>query len=215
MGGFTSGRYGRRSARPFPGEMFTLPVGRIVRSGVLAEGITRGAGALEWHETALCSLSAVRFAVERQADDTAQLSLSYAVRGSRCSVVVRLFAVPQPFGGCRWHYECPTCRRRCRSLFRPIRYAAQFACRLCHRVRYHSQSLGAFDRAIYRADKLRRRVCASADSGERRQWVRTATWEAVMEAAEDLEYRAYGWKLGSLDSFLTRTEPGTTAPALP
>lgn len=209
MGGCGSGWYGRRSSRPFAGEMFELPIGRIVQSGVLAEGIARGTGSLDWFETALCALSGVRFDVERRSPTDAQLLLSYDVRaGERVSLSVALRGAPQPFGGMRWRYTCPDCGRACRSLFRPIRgFMARFACRRCQGVRYQSQSLGRADRLQYRAAKIRQRVCAPGADGVRRKGLHRDTWRKALATAEELDLWAFEHRLPGLEAFLSRCQP--------
>jgi hypothetical protein len=63
------------------------------------------------------------------------------------------------FGGRRRWFECPSCGRPCRVLYRGER----FLCRLCQGLRYASQYETAGGRARNRAQKLRTRLGGSAN----------------------------------------------------
>jgi hypothetical protein len=49
---------------------------------------------------------------------------------------VYLHPTPLNFGGVRWWFCCPGCRRRCAKLYLPR--ASAFRCRLCHDLSYQS-----------------------------------------------------------------------------
>jgi hypothetical protein len=66
---------------------------------------------------------------------------------------VRLERMPCRFGGERTYFTCPDCGRRCERLFGLDR-AGRFACRLCLRLGYASESESHEDRAWRRQRKL-------------------------------------------------------------
>ena len=52
---------------------------------------------------------------------------------------IKLHSTPLHFGGCRWWFECPGCRRRCSKLYLAPQ-GTSFACRICHHLWYRSTS---------------------------------------------------------------------------
>ena len=74
---------------------------------------------------------------------------------------VPIVHVPCRFGGNRPYFICPgvvngvACGRRVAKLHGPGRY---FLCRHCYRLAHASQSEGAWDRTLRRANKIRQRL---------------------------------------------------------
>jgi len=62
----------------------------------------------------------------------------------------------RPHGGSQGYWRCPKCERLCCDLF-VIENA--LACRVCHRLSYHSQRI--LNPAVVRAEKLRRKLGAA------------------------------------------------------
>lgn len=71
---------------------------------------------------------------------TLSLAANHSPEGSGQSATdwIPLEAAPQPFGGVRWWFTCPWCRRRCRFVYLP-RPELPFRCRRCYGLRYASQ----------------------------------------------------------------------------
>jgi hypothetical protein len=95
-----------------------------------------------------------------------RLHLSYRVRigGGEWEDVaetVRIVHVPCPFGGARAYFVSPgmangvVCGRRVAKLHGLGRY---FLCRHCYRLVHASQSEGAWERTLRRANKIRQRL---------------------------------------------------------
>ena len=95
-----------------------------------------------------------------------RLHLSYRVRiaggdWEDVEETVRIVRVPCRFGGTRSYFICPgvvngiPCGRRVVKLHGPGRY---FLCRNCYRLAHTSQSEGAWDRALRRANTIRMRL---------------------------------------------------------
>lgn len=73
---------------------------------------------------------------------------------------VMLTRVAKPFGGAQTYFRCPRCSRRVTSLALGRQY---FRCRSCVGAAYASSQEGLTDRAMRRANKLKRRL--GADPG--------------------------------------------------
>jgi hypothetical protein len=58
------------------------------------------------------------------------------------------------FGGQRQWLVCPRCQRRCRILYG----GSRFYCRKCYRLKYQSQAEDAVQRAVTRAQRVRKRL---------------------------------------------------------
>ena len=114
---------------------------------------------------------------------------------------VRIVRVPCQFGGTRPFFICPgiingvTCNRRVAKLYGPGRY---FLCRRCYRLAHTSQTENASDRALRRANKVRKRLGGAAGTDApfpdkpKGMWRRT--YERLREqasAAETVADRAF------------------------
>ena len=62
---------------------------------------------------------------------------------------------PCQYGGKRLWFTCPRCGKRVAVLYAPDRY---FACRKCGDLAYATQKQGIGDRALTKADKIRKRL---------------------------------------------------------
>ena len=97
-------------------------------------------------------------------------------------------ATRQRFGGFRWWFVCPNCGSRSTKLYlREV--AAHVSCRVCLRLRYTSQSLSMPERWRHRAGVLFRRAGCHADDSYyyKPKWMRWATFNRLIDEAEDLE----------------------------
>jgi hypothetical protein len=70
---------------------------------------------------------------------------------------VELARVTKPFGGTQTYFRCPRCSRRVTTLALGQRY---FRCRICVGAAYGSSQESSVDRAMRRANKLKRRLGA-------------------------------------------------------
>jgi hypothetical protein len=148
------------------------------------------------------------------------VTLVYSVRnGERedwCHIEerVQLARVPKPFGGAQTYFRCPRCGRRVTTLALGRQY---FRCRTCVGAAYASSQESPTDRAMRRANKLKRRLGAEPglDSWySRPRHMRWRTFEAIdarIHAAEaevnDAHIRLLG-RLSGLDSRRSRPRIG-------
>jgi hypothetical protein len=192
MGGLGSGRPGG-SGRGMVEACRSIDANRLHREGCLRAGWT---GAWRWtHDGEKGAW------INRRAEND-RLNLTYRVRivsGEWADVAetVRIVHLPCRFGGARPYFICPgvvngiVCGRRVAKLYGPGRY---FLCRHCYRLAHASQSESTLDRAMRRANKIRRRLGGDSDmaapfpSKPKGMWRRT--YERFRERSFDAEMRA-------------------------
>lgn len=93
--------------------------------------------------------------------------------------LVPVVQTPCNYGGYRRWFLCPACDRQCELLY--LR-SARFACRLCQRVAYASQSGGAVDRLMHKAFKLQNRA------GDRKpRGMRWSKYQAIFDQIGAIE----------------------------
>ena len=192
MGGFGSGRPSG-TGRDKVEACRSIDVNRLHKKDCLRDG---WAGDWQWtsdgEKVASINLRA-------EAD---RLHLSYHVRiaGGEWEDVAETAGIvrsPCRYGGVRAYFICPgvangvACGRRVAKLHCAGRY---FLCRHCCRLAHASQSEGARDRALRRANKIRRRLGGSPDMvapfppKPKGMWRRT--YERLREQAFAAEMRA-------------------------
>jgi hypothetical protein len=188
MGGFGSGR--PNSGRITAEGCRSIDVNRLHKAGCLRAGWS---GGWEW------SRDGEKVASINLRAETDQLHLSYRVSigGSGWEDVgeaVRIVRLPCRFGGTRPFFICPgvvnsmTCGRRVGKLYGPGRY---FLCRHCYRLAHASQSENVSDRALRRANKIRKRLGGDASTDapfpRKPKRMRRQTYERLRAEASDAE----------------------------
>ena len=191
MGGFGSGRPAG-SGRAKVEACRSIDANRLHREGCLKPG-------------RICSMQWMRdgetvASINLRAEHD-RLHLTYRVRigGGEWEDVnetVRIVRTPCRFGGARPYFVCPgvvngtACGRRVAKLYGPGRY---FLCRHCYRLAHASQSEGAWDRILRRANKVRQRLGGDPGMASRfppkpkGMWRRT--YDRLREQAFDAEMR--------------------------
>ena len=151
MGGRGSGRRPSYAGKDATEESMPLDIRRLSRAGGLGPGRT-----VTWEWTlnerpqASIRIRAVPWQVT--------LSYRYTPRGGAAEVInqiVRLETTPCTLGGSRPWFACPACGQRVAVIYGAGRL---FACRQCKGLAYSSQSEAADDRALRRADRVRKRL---------------------------------------------------------
>ena len=192
MGGFGSGRRSG-TGRSKVESCRSLDVNRLNREGCLRAGWM---GGWQW------SRDGERVAWISLRADGERLHLAYRVRigGGDWEDIdesVRIVSVACRYGGARPYFMCPgvangrACGRRVAKLHGPGRY---FLCRHCNRLSYASQSEGALDRALRRANTIRQRL--GGDPGmaspfpERPKGMWRRTYERLHRRTFEIEMRA-------------------------
>jgi hypothetical protein len=100
---------------------------------------------------------------------------------------IGLDRVPCRYGGHRFYWTCPWCRRRCEVLA-IARGGFEWACRRCLRLQYQSQRLAPADRLQRRADGHYARAGIEGDDGliYKHKWMRWRTFNRLVDQANDL-----------------------------
>ena len=78
--------------------------------------------------------------------------------GRQADEAVTLDPAPQPFGGHRWWFVCPSCEHRRGRLFR---LPSGLACRVCSRVGYRVCRMDRIERLRHRATKALSRLAGA------------------------------------------------------
>ena len=117
-------------------------------------------------------------------------------RPIRCTVP---FTWTSPhLGGQRMWLECPRCTRRCVAVYAGGR---DFACRLCLRLGYLSESMSLLDRAWHRMHKLEARLAEDSSKPKRMRW---ATYGRICDQLEAVEERGDSLMLPGLQRLAAR-----------
>ena len=124
-----------------------LKIKTLKESGCLEPGF---AGTLSWPGTGLSS-SAIRFRSEEDRILLDDPSNSKPDHCGRQVLAIPLERLPCHFGGYRTWLRCPSCNGRTTSLFI---LARQFACRVCHGLKYESQQANKIDRLADRINRI-------------------------------------------------------------
>jgi len=201
MGGFGSGRPSG-SGRGTVEACRSIDVNRLHKTGCLRSG---WAGGWQWTRDGE-KVASINLRAE---NDWLHLSYRMRIGGGEWEDVaeaVRIVRLPCRFGGARPYFICPgvvngaACGRRVAKLHGPGRY---FLCRHCYRLTHASQSEGAWDRTLRRADKIRRRLGGepgmAAPFPERPKGMWRRTYEQLREQAFEAEMLAD-------EAFLTRAK---------
>jgi hypothetical protein len=157
MGGPGSGRYPRRPGKITVDLALSLDVRRWQRTGLMQPG--------QWFVAPWVNGSGLAPVTVEVEDSAVRLHLPVEVCGVAVelrSCLIQLETTPCNYGGRRLWFSCPTpdCRRRAALLY----FAkVAFACRVCCGLAYPTQHERVPDRALRRAQALRRRLGGSAN----------------------------------------------------
>jgi hypothetical protein len=192
MGGLGSGRpagFGRDKVETCR----SIDVNKLHREGCLKSGWR---GGLQWSQDGE-KVASVNLRAE---DDFLHLSFRSRISGGEWEDVeeaVLIARVACQYGGSRPYFICPglvngiTCGRRVVKLHGPGRY---FLCRHCYQLTYTSQSEEGWDRALRRANKIRKRL--GGDPGiatpfpERPKGMWKRTYERFLRESKGIETEA-------------------------
>lgn len=151
MGGIGSGRHAG-GGKSTTGDMRPLDVRSLQRGGLLAPGLAFG---WQWTVNGR-EVSSIRMRAEADRVILNYQSRSHGGEWQPMEYPVRLEWTACTLGGRRPWFLCPArgCGRRVAVLFG----GSIFACRHCHKLAYESQRERDDDRAMRRADTIRRRL---------------------------------------------------------
>ena len=142
--------------------------------------------------------------------DLQNMMLSYRIKSTDELVEqpVQTQTSPCHLGGQRHWFTCPRCNKRVAVLYAPGRY---FACRLCGGLGYATQKDGVGDRAMTKADRLRKRLgwpagIAHGDGGKPKgmHWKTFLKLKSRHDALVQVGLHDIARKLGFLRKLLER-----------
>ena len=148
MGGRGSGRRSSYSGKAETNDSMPLDIRKISRNGLLVPG-----NSFSW-QWLVCKREVASLNIRV---DLQSMVLSYRMKSTDELVEQRVQTQTSPcnLGGQRHWFTCPRCSKRVAVLYAPGRY---FACRLCGGLGYATQKEGVGDRAMTKADRLRKRL---------------------------------------------------------
>src|SRR5262245_23687310 len=171
MGGLGSGRPGSLAVVE---DGLKLDLRTLRRQGIFCGGVRFAVGMIHWTRVGggeQVASAGFAYSLDR---DQPWFRLHYTatnLNGEQTNVDDRfdLERFPQPFGGHRWYFICPSTGRRAQCLFKPPG-AVRFRARAAWRVTYRSQCLAPVWRLQERSFKFRDKVLAAGSSEWRKQY---------------------------------------------
>ena len=195
MGGSGSGRPGGYGRKSNTSSSMPLDIGKIARKGLLSPG---GSFSWQWlvNDRQVAGIS-IRV-------DSQSMMLSYRIQSTGEVVEQRVQTQTSPchLGGQRHWFTCPQCSKRVAVLYAPGQY---FACRQCGGLGYATQKEGVGDRAMTKADKLRKRLgwpagIANPNTGKPKgmHWETYNRLKSDHDELKQVSFQDIGRKLGFL-----------------
>lgn len=214
MGGYGSGRWGRRLTKGTTDEALRLDVRWLARKGLIVPG---AAGSLV---VACCQGGepAGSVAVGYDGGRPGAVVLDYGVRrgeGAPWEPVRELVALartPCRFGGERPWFRCPGCLGRRAVLFGA---GGRFRCRACHGLAYDSTRESARERDRRRADALRRRIGSepgALDAPGKPKGMHPRTFGRIVAEINARERAAHAASTAEAAALLTRLDGRSGSP---
>jgi hypothetical protein len=198
MGGFGSGRPTYRSKT---GDMRSLDVNKMHRSGVFEEGRVGG-----WQWTLDGEkVASIGYTMEAHGIRLRYTSDSYWHGKEDINYVVPIIRRPCRYGGTRPYFRCPGIvrGRHCGRTVAKLYGGRYFLCRHCHNLAYYSQSETPQDRLLRKANK--KRMALGGEPGTSSllpmrpigMWHRTyeREIEAILEAEEMADRQFMAWMM--------------------
>ena len=199
MGGRGSGRRSSYSGKPNTCDSMPLDIRKFARKGLLVPG-----SSFSWEWTVNDSkVAGINIRVDLQS-----MVLSYRMKSTDEVVEQRVQTQTSPcnLGGQRHWFTCPRCSKRVAVLYAPGRY---FSCRQCGGLGYATQKEGVGDRAMTKADKLRKRLgwpagIANPGTGKPKgmHWETYDRLKSDHDELKQVSFHDIGRKLGFLHKLL-------------
>ena len=201
MGGRGSGRPSGFGGKRDTSSSMPLDIRKITRKGLLVPG---SSFSWQWlvNDRQVAGIS-IRV-------DLQGMVLSYRIQSTGEVVEQRVQTQTSPchLGGQRQWFTCPQCSKRVAVLYAPGRYVA---CRLCGGLGYATQKEGVGDRAMTKADKLRKRLgwpagIVNLNTGKPKgmHWKTYDRLKSDHDELKQVSFHDVGRKLGFLHKLLGR-----------
>jgi len=135
---------GRPTHRLKTQDFRSIDIRRFSRDGLLT---SPWQGVWSWRDAQTGSVTA---AISLRTSSKS-IGLQYACDGRPVDAQITLERTACTYGGTRVWFNCPACTRRCAVLYLRM---SRFQCRLCHDLRYQSQSEDALGRGQIALEKI-------------------------------------------------------------
>ena len=199
MGGRGSGRRSSYGGKSNTCDSMPLDIRKFARKGLLVPGSN-----FSWEWTVNDrKVAGINIRVDLQS-----MVLSYRIKSTDEMVEQRVQTQTSPchLGGQRHWFTCPRCSKRVAVLYAPGQY---FACRQCGGLGYATQKEGVGDRAMTKADKLRKRLgwpagIANPNTGKPKgmHWKTYDRLKRDHDELKQVSFHDIGLKLGFLPKLL-------------
>lgn len=175
-----------------------------MRVGIFRNGANHS-GVWEWRDA---ETGEVRCAVAYRVDassDSRSAALRYRLVSTNETLAynVPLLTTRPNYGGVKWWFGCPACRRRVRKLYLPPGHK-YFVCRRCYRLAYELQRKDAQGRAIAKARKVRSRLGGSPSLLDRFPSPPKGMWSRTYLRLRAEAYAAEGRAIGLTQRWMDR-----------
>jgi hypothetical protein len=147
MGGYGSTRWGWHYKKQTVENSLKLTVLDVLKCSIPLKTSGRRGGFLTWKRRDHI-VGSVTFALDLQVDNPV-LMVKYSANGQPHNYAINLTTTPCRYGGVRYWFSCPRCKRRCGCLYLPLTQSnsTRFYCRKCHDLTYtSSQEAHHYDR---------------------------------------------------------------------
>lgn len=194
MGGIGSGQWYRWSTKPVVEDGVPLNLNKLVRDKLVVPGAWTSGG-LVWHYVHSGEKSAsIGYIADMKDPSDASMRLQYTCNGKTEDYVVRLTTTTPNFGGLRWWFVCPLTGKRAAKLYL-LNGASKFVSVKAYRFAYRSQNEGYADRALSKAQKIRRKLGGDwgldAPFAKKPKGMHNKTYNRLVEQA--MHYEEIGW----------------------
>lgn len=201
MGGFGSGRFGRRSSHLFDSDVLRLAISDLSNTEVF-DSLNRSVAVAVGAEVEIAAADTAGYRARCHLGTCTRNEPRHWPRSQRHvqaskwmdteSCFIELVLQQQHFGGYRLWFSCPReCGRKCAVLFRePDTTARAFACRRCYDIRYRSQRLGKGYRLDERASSIISRITRADGEVARPKGMHMKTFERLSRSMEQFIERS-------------------------
>lgn len=151
MGGYGSGHWYRWSKKPTTSDLKAVSITKLKKWGCLKEGQFK-CGQLTW---SWCDevRSTIGYSIFVSKDGESYFRPRYTNTDTKEEFDYKVQLVPTNphYGGVRWWFRCPNCRKKCGLLYLGSRI---MACRKCYGLSYESSNQSYADRHTNKAFKI-------------------------------------------------------------
>ena len=184
MGGYGSTRWNGHVKKTAVEECLVIDISELTCEGVFREG---GAWGEKWWKDRRTGEknASVSFGVKVTDSTSGCIQLTYALDGERVRDRIVLTTTRPYFGGLRYWFSCPSCRRLIRKIYLPPK-TKYFRCRICYNLSYESRQEWQRHRRL--AEKMGIRVRKARWCERMMRDVRSAARQKTRDEVSKMSY---------------------------